>query len=71
MLRELIEALGGQKPVADLLSVHNVTIRYWVAGRKPNAGTRKCIWLVWALILHPGKVQTAFDIATCGIGRPD
>lgn len=67
MLGDLRSALGNGGTVAAALGVSAVQFNEWVRNnRRPSKGTRRAIWLLWALICRPGEVRTVFDIVTSG-----
>lgn len=70
MLADLAASFGGLAGVVELLGVPSINLSAWTSGQAPSYAARKAIWLTWCLLLHPECLQTAFDIATWGIGRP-
>lgn len=71
----MLAQLGQVFPGRDLASVLGISILTLDGWRKrkngPCAASRKLVWLLWALILHPGRVQTVFDLVTWGRFRVD
>ena len=65
MLAEL-RAVLGDMPLHDLLGIPRTTTLAWDQGKPPGFGSRRAVWLIWCLCLHPEKMQTAFDIVTWG-----
>lgn len=67
MLTELAETLGGERHLANVLTVSVLTLRDWLKRTgNPCAAAKKAIWLTWIMILHPHRCQTIFDMATWG-----
>ena len=71
----MLAQLGQVFPGRDLASVLGISILTLDGWRKrkngPCAASRKLVWLLWALFLHPGRVQTVFDLVTWGRFRVD
>jgi hypothetical protein len=66
MARELGDKFGTVE-FSRLLGVPGRTAEAWLQGRFLTAYTsRRLIWLHWCLLLHPERIQTAFDLATWG-----
>jgi hypothetical protein len=66
MLRELADKFGWGT-TCILLGVTGGTMASWAWTKvEISNAARAHIWLVWSLLLRPGQIQTAFDIATCG-----
>ena len=66
MVIELRDKFGTIE-VSRLLGVPGRTCESWLQGRYLEKVTaRRVIWLHWCLLLHPERIQTAFDLATWG-----
>jgi hypothetical protein len=65
MCRDFQDKFGGIE-APRLLGVPGRTFENWVLGRGFSAGSRRCIWIQWCLLLHPDRIQTAFDLVTWG-----
>jgi hypothetical protein len=71
MLRELVGVLGSIEAVAEFAGFPVPTLRKWCQHRNtPNVAAVRAIWLIWVYLLHPEKLQTAFDLVTWGTFRP-
>jgi plasmid stabilization system protein ParE len=69
-VRELADTFG-HIGAAELLGASRGVLRGWLYGDPPrHRATRRGIWSVWAMILHPEVIQTAFDVVTWGRFRP-
>lgn len=67
MIGDLERAFGGEHGVCALLCVPVMTLRAWRGGlRVPTASAKRAVWLTWALLLHPERIQTVFDLQTWG-----
>ena len=66
MARELSGKFGTFE-FSRLLGVPGRTAEAWLQGRALGQFTaRRLIWLHWCILLHPERIQTAFDLATWG-----
>ena len=66
MLADL-SAVFGWRGTRAILSMPAVTVSQWERGElSPGRGSRRAIWFAWALLLHPHKASTVFDICTWG-----
>jgi hypothetical protein len=69
-LGELEAAPGGQRAAAEVLGPSLTTMRAWKRRRRMSVPSRRLIWLVWALCLHPETIQDLTDLVTWGKLRP-
>ena len=66
MVDDLLSKFGRHDTVA-LLGIPWITVRCWQARRrKPDACSRRAIWLVWCVVLHPERLESLEDLATWG-----
>ena len=70
MLADLRRVWPTRREFGAVLGVSSRTIRAWEAGENASDGARRAVWLTWALIFHPARLQTVFDLATWGRFRP-
>lgn len=70
MLADLGRIFPARRELGAVLGVPQRTLSAWRRGEGPSDGARRAIWLTWALIFHPSRVQTVFDLATWGRFRP-
>lgn len=67
MLQELCAAMGGTRELAAACGIPRLTLDKWLDGtRSPTGAARKAIWLLWALLLHPERCTSLFDVWTWG-----
>jgi hypothetical protein len=66
MLGQLGQLFPGNN-LASVLGISTLTLDGWRKCKNgPCAASRKLVWLLWALFLHPEQVRTVFDVATWG-----
>jgi hypothetical protein len=65
MVRELFDRLGRWQ-AARALGVPMITADQWLAKGPGWMATRRSVWLVWCLCLHPERCTTVFDLVTWG-----
>jgi hypothetical protein len=69
MLQELEELYPWELPL--LLGCPRRTIHNWLSGfSHPPFASAKCIWMVWAGLLHPERLRTVWDLITWGRFAP-
>ena len=56
----------GRGGAGALLCVPVQTFQRWIAGGKIDSASARAVWLVWVLLLHPDRLQSAFDLVTWG-----
>lgn len=66
MVRELETAFGNERNTAVLMGVSVITLRSWKNRRAISVPSRRAVWLIWVLLLHPERIETAFDLVTWG-----
>lgn len=67
MIRELCVAAGDAKSLCRMLGIPRRTLTAWLLGESLPSGTaRRCVWLLWAILLHPERCRTLFDVSTWG-----
>ena len=72
MLAALLATFGGRRAVSPILGVPALTLEHWrTRKRKPSAGARRLVWLVWALVFKPHSLATVFDLITWGRYAPN
>lgn len=71
MLSDL-RRLVGSHSLPELLGLPVQTVVSWQNGQRlPASHGRRLVWLTWALLLHPDRIGTAFDLATWGRFRAE
>ena len=70
MLRDLVAFSGSQRTAAAVLEVPGLDVHRWLAGQGFSIENRHNVWLVWTLLLHPERLQTALDLMTWGGSGP-
>lgn len=73
-VRRMLRGLRAVFPELELCAVLGVssrTVDSWRRGQHLSDGARRAVWLTWALILHPSRVRTVFDLATWGRFRKE
>lgn len=72
MLADLLAVFGGRRAVSPILGVPALTLEHWrMRKRKPSAGARRLVWLVWSLVCKPQNLATVFDLITWGRYAPN
>lgn len=67
MIVELSAAVGGTNRLSRMAGIPARTLVAWRdRGRVPSEPARRCVWLLWALLLHPERCRTLYDVATWG-----
>lgn len=67
MLYDLHAACGSWSTVAWLVGFPHSTVKHLAfKGGHGSIASRRSVWLTWALICRPGRIQTALHLATWG-----
>jgi hypothetical protein len=66
MVEDLEKEFGGERAAAEVLGPSVITVRAWKRRRKMSVPSRRLVWLIWALTLHPEQVQSVDDLLTWG-----
>lgn len=67
MLNDIVEFAGGTgRAAAPLVGVSEVTLSNWRKGKGFAGPSYRLVWVTWIILLHPERLQTAFDLATWG-----
>ena len=66
MVEDLEKEFGGERAAAEVLGPSVITVRAWKRRRKMSVPSRRLVWLIWALTLHPEQIQSVVDLMTWG-----
>lgn len=68
MAEDIRTHCGSIRRAAAVLGIPGRTLKAWVEHTRGNfsPAARHNVWLVWCLLFDPGRVKTAFDLATWG-----
>ena len=66
MLAELEREIGGERRAAAVIGPSLVTLRSWKRRKRMSIPSRRLVWLVWALLLHPDRIENVDDLITWG-----
>jgi hypothetical protein len=65
MVRDLVREFGRQG-AAMALGVPGMNVRVWMEGKGMSYAAKRAVWFAWVLLLHPGRVRSAWDVVTWG-----
>ena len=71
MVRDLESEFGGERAAAEVLGPSIITVRAWKRRRTMSVPSRRLVWLIWALTLHPEQVQSVDGLLTWGRFRTE
>ena len=66
MVEDLERRFGGERAAAEIIGPSVITVRAWKRRRKMSVPSRRLVWLIWALTLHPERIQSVDDLVTWG-----
>jgi len=66
MVEDLERKFGGERAAAEIIGPSIITVRAWKHRRKMSVPSRRLVWLIWALTLHPERIQSVEDLVTWG-----
>ena|ERR1035441_1674103 len=66
MVEDLERRFGGERAAAEIIGPSVITVRAWKRRRKMSVPSRRLVWLIWALTLHPERIQSVHDLVTWG-----
>ena len=66
MVEDLEREFGGERAAAEIIGPSIITVRAWKRRRRMSVPSRRLVWLVWAMVLHPEQIQSVNDLVTWG-----
>ena len=66
MVEDLEREFGGERVAAEIIGPSVITVRAWKRRRKMSVPSRRLVWLIWSLTLHPEQIQSVNDLVTWG-----
>ena len=66
MVGDLEKGFGGERAAAEIIGPSVITVQSWKRRRTMSVPSRRLVWLIWALTLHPERIQSVDDLVTWG-----
>ena len=66
MVEDLEKEFGRERAAAEVLGPSVITVRAWKRRRKMSVPSRRLVWLILALTLHPEQLQSVPDPVAWG-----
>jgi hypothetical protein len=66
MVGQLEAEFGGERRAVAFIGPSLISVRSWKRRKRMSIPSRRLVWLVWALVLHPETLQGPGDLVTWG-----
>jgi len=66
MFGEIENEVGGERQAAAVVGPSLITVRSWKRRKSMSVPSRRLVWLVWVLLLHPKHIRSLDDLVTWG-----